>query len=68
MAREEVVHNVSLPTRLPEVCKILVRRPVEGVQCAVALPRIGMQGAKPGSGDGVPLPISNWMRRKQAFR
>lgn len=26
LAREKVVHNVSLPTRLPEVCKILVRR------------------------------------------
>lgn len=26
LTRDEVVHNVSLPTRLPEVCKILVRR------------------------------------------
>lgn len=29
LAREEGVHNVFLPTRLPEVCKILVRRRVE---------------------------------------
>lgn len=43
------------------------RRRVARVQCA-SLPRIGMHGAKPGSRDDVPLPVPNWMGRKQAFR
>lgn len=67
LARDEGVHNVFLPTRLPEVCKILVRRRVEGVQGATQ-PRIGMQGAKPRSGGDVPLPFPVWIGRKQAFR